>query len=331
MDITYASPAASSAVPGFASSFADLIAPLPEDEFFNSFAGKKPVHIPGAADKFTFAMSWDLMNAILDQNAIWTTHTLQLVLDKGVLRPELYAYEGLMRDGNRTPLVDFDKVRAFIRQGASVVLNEIETLTPGMKRISEILSRTPGGKVQGNLYCSWQKHQAFDVHFDTHDVYAMQIVGEKVWRMYQRHFKDPINHPAFKMRDPAFHDAHKGALMAEFVMRPGDLVYIPRGFYHEALAESDATVHMSFSVVPMIGLDVMTMLFEQSVLDDIFRQAVPRPSERGGAALDEYLMRIAGRLRETLREPKFRAQLETLVTNFANRPQRIKLPDDSKG
>jgi hypothetical protein len=88
---------------------------------------------------------------------------------------------------------------------------------------------------------------------------------------------------------------------------------------------------MSFSVVPMIGLDVMSMLFEQSVLEDIFRQAVPRPDERNGAALDEYLMRLAGRLRETLREPKFRAQLETLVTNFANRPQRIKLPDDSKG
>jgi hypothetical protein len=328
MDITYAS-SASHAAPGFAGSFADLIAPLPEDEFFSSIVGKRPVHIPGSPDKFAFAMSWDLMNAILDQNAIWTTHTLQLVLDKGVLRPELYAYDGLARDGNRTPLVDFDKVRALIRQGASVVLNEIETLTPGMKRISEILGRRPGGKVQGNLYCSWQKHQAFDVHFDTHDVFAMQVSGEKVWRIYQRHFKDPINHPAFKMRDPAFHHANKGALLTEFTMRPGDLVYIPRGFYHEAMAESDATVHMSFSVVPMIGLDVMTMLFEQSVLDDIFRQAVPQPDERGGAALDEYLMRLAGRLREMLRDPKLRAQLETQLKNFANRPQRIKLPDDS--
>jgi ribosomal protein L16 Arg81 hydroxylase len=326
MDITYASSAqASKAVEGFA----DLIAPLPEDEFFNSFAGKKPVHIPGAADKFAFAMSWDLMNAILDQNAIWTTHTLQLVLDKGVLRPDLYAYEGLARDGNRTPLVDFDKVRALIRQGASIVLNEIETLTPGMKRISEILGRRPGGKVQGNLYCSWQKHQAFDVHFDTHDVFAMQVSGEKVWRIYQRHFKDPINHPAFKVKDPAFNHAHKGALLTEFTMRPGDLVYIPRGFYHEAMAETDATVHMSFSVVPMIGLDVMTMLFEHGVLEDIFRQAVPQPDERGGAALDEYLMRLAGRMREMLRDPKLRAQLDKHLRNFANRPQRIKLPDDS--
>ena len=323
MDTAYTSSAAASL------DFADLIAPVTPRDFFASIAGKKPVHIPGSPDKFTFAMSWDLMNAILNQSAIWTPQTLQLVLDKVVLRPDLYAIDGMVRDGGRAQTVDFNKVRALIRQGASLVLNEIETLTPGMKRIAEILGKTPGGKVQGNLYCSWQKHQAFDVHFDTHDVFAMQVTGDKVWRIYQRHFKDPINHPAFKMRDPAFHQANKGALLMEFTMRPGDLVYIPRGFYHEALAESDSTVHMSFSVVSMIGLDVVSMLFEHGVMDDAFRQSVPQPDERGGAALDEYLMRLAGRMRELLRDPKVRGQLEAHLRNFSFQSHSIKLPDDS--
>ena len=309
--------------------FADLIAPVSPQDFFAAIAGKKPVHIPGSPDKFAFAMSWDLMNAILNQSAIWTPQTLQLVLDKVVLRPDLYAIDGMMRDGGRAQTVDFNKVRALIRQGASLVLNEIETLTPGMKRIAEILGTIPGGKVQGNLYCSWQKRQAFDVHFDTHDVFAMQVTGDKVWRIYQRHFKDPINHPAFKARDAAFHQANKGALLMEFTMRPGDLVYIPRGFYHEAMAESDSTVHMSFSVVTMIGLDVLSMLFEQGVMDEAFRQSVPQPDERGGAALDEYLMRLAGRMREILRDPKVRSQLEGHLRNFTFQSHTIKLPDDS--
>lgn len=326
MDTSYeSSAAASTAVQGFA----DIIAPLSVDEFFASVAGKRPVHIPGAADKFTFAMSWDHMNRILNQTAIWTPHTLQLVLDKMAIRPDQYAREGIGRDGNATYLVDLDKVREFIRQGASLVLNEIETLTPGMKRIAEILGQTPGGKVQGNLYCSWHKHQAFDVHYDTHDVFAMQVTGEKAWRIYQRHFKDPINHPAFKTRDAAFHHAHKGPLLMEFTMRPGDLVYVPRGFYHEALAESEATVHMSFSVVPLIGLDVVTMLFEHGVMDEVFRQAVPQPDERGGAALDEYLMRLAGRMREMLRDPKVRAAVAEQARHFRFPLQSIKLPDDS--
>jgi bifunctional lysine-specific demethylase and histidyl-hydroxylase MINA len=323
MDTTYMPP-------GLASlQFADLIAPIAQPDFLSSILGKKPIHIPGNPDKFTFAMSWDLMNAVLNQSGIWTTQTLQLVLDKVVLRPDLYGIEGTGRDGGRSQSVDFNKVRALIRQGASLVLNEIETLTPGMKRIAEILGRTPGGKVQANLYCSWQKHQAFDVHYDTHDVFAMQVSGEKAWRIYQRHFKDPINHPAFKMRDTAFHHANKGPLLMEFTMRPGDLVYIPRGFYHEALAESDSTVHMSFSIVSMIGLDVLTMLFEHGVMDEAFRQSVPQPDERDGAALNEYLMRLAGRMREILRDPKVRAQLEAYLRTYTFQSHSIKLPDDS--
>ena len=328
MDITYASSvAASNAIQGFA----DLIAPVKPEEFLTQFAGKKPLYIPGAPDKFTFAMSWDHMNRILNQSNIWTPHTLQLVLDTVVLGAEQFAREGIGRDGAQTYLVDFDKVKGLLRKGASLVLNEIETLTPGMKRITEILSRQPGGKVQANLYCSWQKHQAFDVHFDTHDVFAMQIVGEKAWRVYQRHFKDPINHPAFKSLPSQFHHAHKGDLLMEFTMRPGDLVYVPSGFYHEALAESDSTVHISFSVVPLIGLDIVSMLFDFGVMDEVFRQPVPQPEERGGAALDEYLMRVAGRFRELLRDPKVKAQIAGAVRNFRHPLERIDLNGEDRG
>lgn len=308
---------------------ADLLSPLTPQEFANSFYEKKPIHIPGsAADKFAFAMSWDILNGILDQSSIWTPQTLQLVLDKGMVPQDQYTREGLAADGRVVPQVDFEKVRRLVAQGASIVLNSIETLTPGIKRIAEILGREPGGKVQGNLYCSWQAHQAFDVHYDTHDVFAMQITGEKAWRIYQRHFQYPINHPAFK-KTAAFNHEHKGPLLMEFIMRPGDLVYIPRGFYHEALAQSEGTVHISFSVVKMIGIDVLTVLFEHGLLDDVFRQHLPHPAARDGKALDEHLMRIAGRLRELLREPHIRTQIENLISGFRYPVDRIKLPDDA--
>lgn len=311
-------------------SFADLLAPLTPQEFANSVYEKKPVHIPaGAADKFAFAMSWDILNGILDQSSIWTPQTLQLVLDKAILQPQQYSRDGLALDGATISQVDFEKVRHFVSQGASVVLNGIEMLTPGMKRIAEVLGREPGGKVQANLYCSWQAHQAFDVHFDTHDVFAMQITGEKAWRIYQRHFLYPINHPAFKMLPVSYHHEHKGPLLMEFIMRPGDLVYIPRGFYHEALAQSEGTVHISFSVVKMIGIDVLTVLFEHGLLDDVFCQHLPHPAARDGKALDEHLMRIAGRLRELLREPHIRTQIENLISGFRYPVDRIKLPDDA--
>jgi hypothetical protein len=79
----------------------------------------------------------------------------------------------------------------------------------------------------------------------------------------------------------------------------------------------------------MIGLDVITLLYEYGVLDETFRAALPRPSHRGGQALDEHLMRMAGRLREMLRDPKVRAHLDVLIRDFRYPKQQIKLPDDA--
>jgi hypothetical protein len=58
---------------------------------------------------------------------------------------------------------------------------------------------------------------------------------------------------------------------------------------------------------------------------------VPRPDERGGAALDEYLMRLAGRFREMLRDPKMRTQIESAVRDFRFPLERIDLNGEDRG
>ena len=66
-----------------------------------------------------------------------------------------------------------------LRKGASLVANDIDSFTPGLTALATVLEKTLSAKVQANLYCSWKEHQAFD-HFDTHDVYAIQLEGEKL-------------------------------------------------------------------------------------------------------------------------------------------------------
>jgi ribosomal protein L16 Arg81 hydroxylase len=307
--------------------FADLIAPHDPRAFFETTHRKRPLHIAGTPGKFDFSMSWELLNEILDQSAIWTPHTMQLVLDRVTLRPDQYTREGIGRDGRPTLLVDFEKMQGFVRQGATILLADCNTLTPGIKAICDALGREPGGKVQANLYCSWKAHQAFDVHYDVADVFVTQIHGQKVWRIYQQVVKDPVRHPVFT--DTSVHREKKGALSAEVVMRPGDVLYIPAGFCHEAIAESGATVHVTYETRLMNGLDVIPLLFERAVHDEAVRAPLPSPETRDGAALDEYLMRLAGRMREMLRDPQMRTELEAQMRNFAYPTQAIKLPDDS--
>ncbi|HZH28703.1 MAG TPA: cupin domain-containing protein [Azospirillaceae bacterium] len=307
--------------------FAELIAPITPEEFFAEYHGKKPLHIKAASpDKLAGVMGWDVLSDLVNQTRIWSSSELVLVLDHKTVPPQEYCRLDVGRNGAQAYMADPERVKLWLRRGASMVLNDIDTLTPGLRAVSDTLEVATGGKVEANLYCSWKAHPAFDTHFDTHDVFALHIAGEKTWRLYQRHIEDPIEHPAFKGLGKDFHDRHKGRVSMEVTLKPGDVLYFPRGWYHDALASSAATFHVTFSVTPFIGLDVMSLLFEGAVQDPLFRRALPPAGDREAVAA--HLTQLGDRLAKVVREP---AALDQVLAAMAGRRQRrggLTLPDD---
>ncbi len=219
-------------------------------------------------------MSWDDLNAILDMS-VWTARSLQLSLDRQRIPPAAYCRNGVDRNQMQVLQPDAEKLLGFLKRGASLLLNEIETLHPGVCSVMETIEAAHGGRGNANLYCSWKQHQAFDSHFDRHEVYALQILGEKRWQIYEGRAENPIEHPAFLNMPQAEYDRMKGRVAQEIVMRPGDLLYLPRGQFHDALASSDASLHVTFSCSEPIGLEWLTKLWELAVRDPLFRADLP--------------------------------------------------------
>jgi len=173
------------------------------------------------------------------------------------------------------------------------VANDIDTLTPGLISAANALEERLGGKVQSNLYCSWNQHQAFATHFDTHEVFALHVAGEKTWRVYEGRLDNPIASDTFQNLDDDFHAAHRGAVAEEITLKPGDILYIPRGQYHDALASSDGCIHLSFGVTHIIGFDVMTLLFERAMTEPLFRQNLPPDDDAARAWIAQMVARLS--------------------------------------
>jgi ribosomal protein L16 Arg81 hydroxylase len=284
-------------------SFGDLIHPVTEEEFFSDYYGKKLLHIEGGARKFENVMSWDILAGTLNQTVVWTSKSLQLVLDNDVVAAEAYCQPVTNRDGFEVLQPDAKKVMGLLRRGASLVTNDIDSLSPVMSGVSSAMEERLAAKVQANLYCSWQEHQAFGPHFDTHDVFAIHVAGEKLWNIYETRMDDPIAHPKFKTYGQAWHDSNCGAIAEQVLMRPGDLLYIPRGLYHDAMAKSGGTIHIAFGATNVIGLDVIEML-KATVVDDVaFRHNMPLP-EQGEAAVSAWLGELGSRLGAILNSPE---------------------------
>ena len=310
-------------------SFADLIAPVGEDEFFAEYHDRKPLHIPAPApDKLDDVMSWDALSEILNMTAIWSPGNLRLFLDTEAVAAEKYCRPAIDRNHQQSMQPDAEKVKSWLRRGASIVANDIDTLTPGLIAASNALERRLGAKVQSNLYCSWQKHQAFPTHFDTHEVFALHVAGEKTWRIYEGRLENPIANDAFKNVDDAFNAEHRGELQAEVNLRPGDVLYIPRGQYHDALASSEGCIHLSFGVTHVIGIDVMTLLFEHAMADPAIRSNIPLKGA-GADATRAWVEGLVDRVAEIGRGDAFQAAIGPMHEAFHYHRGGFDLPGDA--
>jgi hypothetical protein len=310
-------------------SFADLIAPVTEEEFFATYHDRQFLHIPAPdPDKFADVMSWDILTNMLNMTSIWSSTSLGLVLDTELIPAEQYCRQAVDRNNQLNLQPDAEKVRSLLRRGASLAVNDIDTLWPGTAAAADALERRLGGKAQSNLYCSWYQHQAFDTHFDTHEVYALHVEGEKVWHIYEGRLIDPIANAMFKNLSPEYHHQQCGAVAAEITLRPGDLLYLPRGLYHDALASSDGCIHLALGVTHIIGYDILTMLFEQAAADPLFRTNMPLP-EAGPGGRRRWLEELADRLHEIAKGDALAQTLEASREGFRYYRGGFDLPADA--
>ncbi|MFC4170087.1 cupin domain-containing protein [Teichococcus aestuarii] len=297
---------------------ADLLAPVTPEQFFAEYYDKQPLHVQGGAAKFAPVLSWRQINRLLDQTHIWSSQSLKLVMDGTPVPPEQYCTRATSRDNAAVQQPNAALVQQWVKRGASLVMNDADSLTPGLTAVSEALEGAGLGKAQANVYISWQSHKAFPAHFDTHDVWAVQVEGEKTWNIWEGRAEWPIPHPVFRSLGQAHHEQAKGRLRGQVTLKTGDLLYLPRGWYHDALAEAPASVHVAYGVHAPLGMDLMNILVERVLYETPFRQPLPRQDGTAAArfALTSRAAQLGQRLSELTRDPKVMEVLTKFVADY---------------
>ena len=102
------------------------------------------------------------------------------------------------------------------------------------------------------------------------------------------------------------------------MLRAGDLLYLPRGWYHDALAEAPASVHISYGVHAPLGMDLVNILLERALYDTEFRKPLPRQDGSAAArfALTSRAGQLGQRLAELCRDPKVMEVLAGFVADY---------------
>jgi bifunctional lysine-specific demethylase and histidyl-hydroxylase MINA len=243
-------------------------------EFFSNNFGKNYLHKKNILQNSQDTMSLDILNELLSIKSNWTNKNFKMILDRQPINYSKFSSLSLEHSAEILR-PDVDKVQNWISKGSSLVLNEIEKLTNKLQDIVNELQNLTNGKCQGNLYFSMQSRQAFGPHCDDHDVFAIHFEGEKVWNIYENVEKNPINHPMFKYS--AEERVKKaGKLIDQITLQSGDLLYLPRGQYHDALASQNGAIHIAFGLTYFKPIDLMSILWEKFIVNEFMRQDIEK-------------------------------------------------------
>jgi ribosomal protein L16 Arg81 hydroxylase len=259
-----------------------LLAPYPIEQFLTEHWTRKAIHIPtDDARKFHSFFSWNALNHLLNDHK----------LGGADLR---FSKEGQSLPDTRDSRDWIDR----LRQGSTLIINGVHQRVPSVAKLAAQLRDDIGYETHINLYCSPAEQRGFDCHYDTHDVLILQIDGEKKWFVYRETVLDPTSDmPSSKQMQPT------EPPYLECVLKAGDLLYIPRGHWHYAIANEQPSLHLTIGIEPQTGLDWLKWLMHDLQNNADWRQSLPMIADDHPIAVEQQLMTLRQQLIETLHQP----------------------------
>jgi lysine-specific demethylase/histidyl-hydroxylase NO66 len=261
--------------------------PVGAEEFFAGHWERRPLVIErGEAGRFDGILSTAGVERLVCETGL-RSPAFRMVRDGVPLPAAEYSDDVPWRPGSFAGLAAPDRAAAAHADGATIVLQALHLHWRPAALYCRDLERSLGFPVQANAYATPASAQGFAVHHDTHDVFVLQVAGTKRWRIYAPLVELPLKDQRWspELGDP-------GEPVSDVTLGPGDTLYLPRGWPHEAITHADDSLHLTIGLHPPTRLDALRAALEECGDDVEFRRTLAA----GDGVPEALLERLAARL-----------------------------------
>ncbi|TCB87798.1 cupin [Micromonospora zingiberis] len=208
-----------------------------------------------------------------------------------------------------------EKILELYADGATLVLQGLHRNWPPLIDFTGELSQAVGQPLQVNAYLTPPGSQGFATHYDTHDVFVLQVDGRKHWRIHPPVLTDPLERQPWGGRADEVAATAQGPAALDVVLEPGDALYLPRGWLHSAQAQESSSLHLTVGIRALTRYALVEELLALATEDRRLRATLPFGIDLADPdaiepeltetveALRDWLLRadpaaVAGRLRQ---------------------------------
>ena len=267
-----------------------LLAPLSLREFADELWERQPrVIAHGDRNYFRSLFSAADVDTVFEYNQPTPESFRVIMQGDGPPRNEYVQSDGRL---------DLDQLRKFYADGYTIVVNGLERFWGPVAELVQSLQSRLSYRVQANLYLTPRGYQGLRPHYDSHSVIVTQLDGVKTWRLYEETVRLPLD----EMKLPSAFERDSLPEPRVFDLAPGDVIYIPRGWVHEAETAKESSLHLTLGIHPPVWRDLMAKALEALTLkNENLRRSLP-----------------IGYLNDARAVPDFRREFEELTDLMAH-------------
>ncbi|XP_002022494.2 bifunctional lysine-specific demethylase and histidyl-hydroxylase NO66 [Drosophila persimilis] len=212
---------------------AQLIAPMTMATFLRDHWEKSPFRVKTTTSGgFSNLISFKMIDQMLIQNHVeYTTNIDVTSYEDGVRKT-------LNPDGRALP----PSVWAHYQRGCSIRILNPSSYLVQLRQLCVMLQEFFHCLVGANVYLTPPESQGFAPHYDDIEAFVLQVEGKKRWRIYAPTKELP------RESSGNLSQTELGDPIMDIVLKPGDLLYFPRGWIHQAITEKDShSLHITLS------------------------------------------------------------------------------------
>jgi ribosomal protein L16 Arg81 hydroxylase len=240
---------------------------------------------------------------------------------------------------NGPALTGLTAVRALVDEGYTVFMRHAERHHPKLAELAAAFEATFLGPVNIHVFVTPAKAPGFSWHYDAEDVFIIQTQGAKEYSLR----KNTVNPWPLEETLPADMQYERELMpLMRVLLRAGDLLYIPCGYWHKAEARDlgpgagvsgctspeplvpsphEAAISLAIGVMSRSAMDVYDYLRKRLLHSLVWRQRLPVPDaaqtsrEEIQAAYRHLFQQLADDFGNTLRDPKLADEFLSWFTN----------------
>lgn len=275
------------------------------DEFFGTYFEQKAlVAKHGDPERYRHLLSIDRIDELIAGMDLPGD-----ALDMARAEPRITRDQFLFENG----MADKGAVVRHFQEGATIIMPHLHQTDATLGEFTRALESIFCAHVQANIYLTPPNNQGFRTHYDDHDVFVMQISGQKLWKLYDRPISNPYRGEGFSP------DVHKaGDPVEEFLLEAGDCVYIPRGLMHDAITDGEeSSLHITVGLIVKTWADLMLeAVSEVALRNEGFRQSLPAGFARDDFDTSKAKAHFRKLAEDFARDADFTEAFELFVENF---------------